>query len=218
MTALFILLVIVLMLALDIFVIQRFENRAGRAAARGVSTLSAPAVAVAPGLFYARGHTSVRIAADGSARIGIDDFARHALGGVDRVELPRPGLAIERGAALITAVRGERRLVFPSPLTGTVRAVKPENADGGERDWVLTLSPRRLGMEIGGLFVAERAIGWLRKEFERFREFLVDGFRSDPACATLPDGGEPARGALALLPEDQWHEFEDEFLAGEVAR
>jgi hypothetical protein len=61
-------------------------------------------------------------------------------------------------------------------------------------------------------------VGWLREEFERFREFVVDGFRADPAVATLPDGGEPAAGALALLPDHHWREFEDEFLAGEVAR
>ena len=69
------------------------------------------------------------------------------------------------------------------------------------------------GAELKDLRIGEEAIAWIKQEAARFREFIVDGFAASPAMATLPDGGEPAKGVLNHLPEEQWTEFEAEFLA-----
>jgi glycine cleavage system H lipoate-binding protein len=212
MTALFITGAIVSLLLLDRFVIQPLERR-GLKPADLAERIPLPAsIPVAPGRFYGLGHTAVALTENGEARISLDGFARHAFGEPERVELPRPGLFVERGAPIVTALREGRRMEVRSPLSGTVSAVRPDGEDG----WLVSLTPTRMGREFRALLVAEEAVAWLRDEFTRFREFLVDGLSLSPA--TLPDGGLPAEGALQYLPDEMLAEFEAEFLAIEVTR
>jgi glycine cleavage system H lipoate-binding protein len=209
MTALLFVSAIVSLLLLDRFVIQRLERRGPVVA---LAPFTGP-VATTPGRFYGRGHTAVALATNGDARITFDGFARHAFGEPERVELPRPGLHVGKGDPLLTAVKDGRRMEVRSPLSGTVTAVRPDGKNEGEDGWLVSLRPSRLGGEFRALMAAEEATEWLKGEFNRFREFLVDGFRLSPA--TLPDGGMPVEGALALLPEETLGEFEEEFLSGE---
>ena len=212
MTALFITGAIVALLLLDRFVVQPLERRGPKLADLAARIPVPATVGVAPGRFYGRGHTAVALTESGEARIALDGFARHAFGAPDRVDLPRPGLFVERGAPLLTARRDGRRMEVRSPLSGTVSAVRPDGGDG----WLVSLTPTRMGREFRALLVAEEAAAWLKDEFTRFREFLVDGLSLSPA--TLPDGGLPAEGALQCLPEEMLAEFEEEFLVNEVTR
>jgi glycine cleavage system H lipoate-binding protein len=208
MTALLLVGTIVVLLLLDRYVVQRVERRP----AVEVAPFTAPVVTT-PGRFYGRGHTALALADDGNARITFDGFARHAFGEPERVELPRPGLRVRKGQPLLTAVRDGKRMEVRSPLSGTVTAVRPEGSKEGEEGWLVSLKPSRLGGEFRALLAAEEAAGWLRGEFQRFREFVVDGLRMSPA--TLPDGGVPAEGALTLLPDGAIGEFAEEFLGVE---
>ncbi|MEN8151647.1 MAG: hypothetical protein ABFS86_17660 [Planctomycetota bacterium] len=213
MTALFMVGAIVALLFFDRFVIQPLERR-GPSLSELASRIPAMAVADAtPGRFYGRGHTALALAGNGDARITLDNFARHAFGAPERVELPRPGLFIQKGDRLVTAVRDGRRMEVRSPLSGTVSSVQPEAVTDGEDGWLVSLTPSRMGREFRGLMVAEEAGAWIRDEFNRFRDFLVDGLRT--GSATMPDGGLPAEGALGFLPEETLVEFEEEFLAAE---
>ena len=209
MTALLFVGAIVSLLLFDRYVIQRIERRP----VVDLAPCTVP-VQTTPGRFYGRGHTALALAGNGEARITFDGFTRHAFGAPERVELPRPGLFVGRGEPLLTAVRNGRRIEVRSPLSGTVTAVRPEGRDDGEEGWLVSLRPSRLGGEFRSLLAAEEATHWLRSEFIRFREFLVDGLRMSPF--TLPDGGVPAEGALTLLPDEAIGEFEAEFLAGET--
>jgi len=216
MTALFIVGAIVSLLLLDRYVIQPLERRGPSFDELAARLPAMAVVGPTPGRFYGRGHTALALADNGEARITLDRFARHAFGEPERVELPRPGMFVEKGDPLVTAVRDGRRMEIRSPLSGTVSAVRPEGADEGEDGWLVSLAPTRMGREFRALLVAEEAVVWLREEFTRFREFLVDGLRISPA--TLPDGGLPAAGALAFLPEETTTEFEAEFLAEDSSR
>ncbi len=169
-------------------------------------------LAPAPGAFHAKGHTWLRIADDGRVRIGLDRFLRHAVGTPDRVELPRSGASVEKGDALITVVKGDRRLHLSSPVSGEVVAVNDSKAGLRTGEWIVCIEPVRLGAELKTLHIGEEAVAWIKKEADRFREFVVDGFAAAPAMATLPDGGAPVEGVLNHLPEENWAEFEEEFL------
>ncbi len=188
--------------------------------AKRMGTAAAPAplpslvdLAPDPGSFHARGHTWVRIADDGRVRIGMDRFLRHAIGNADRVELPESGRRIRKGEPLLTVVKGDRKLALSSPVSGDVVATNGSKSGLRTGEWTVCVEPIRLGADLKDLRIGEEAVDWIRKEAARFREFIVDGFAAAPAMATLPDGGEPANGVLNLLPEEQWTEFEAEFLA-----
>ena len=74
------------------------------------------------GLRYTSDHMWVRRVADGQVRVGVTDFAQHALGDVVEVTPPAAGDAIEAGAPCgdIETVKSVSDLV--APVTGTVRA------------------------------------------------------------------------------------------------
>jgi hypothetical protein len=166
-----------------------------------------------PGSFHSRGHTWVRIADDGRVRIGMDRFLRHAVGTPDRVELPANGKRIRKGETLLTLVKGDRKLNLTSPVSGDVVATNGSRSGMRTGEWTVCVEPLRIGAELKGLRIGEEAIAWIRQEAKRFRDFVVDGIAASPAMATLPDGGEPARGVLNHLPEEHWAEFEAEFLS-----
>ena len=130
MTALFVLGVIVLFMLLDLGV----QIVSGRQEPAPVPLPAfAAEVRATRGRFYSPGHTWASLREDGEVRIGIDDFARAAVGPADRFELPSTGTLVAKGDPLVTAVKDGRRLTFPSPLSGTVTDATPDRDVGGDR-------------------------------------------------------------------------------------
>jgi CheY-like chemotaxis protein len=148
------------------------------------------------GSFLSEGHAWVRIEPNGQVRIGLDDFARKALGTVERLDLPNPGDTIARTAPLFAVWSGTKRARFGSPLSGRVLAVN----DGLLRDpsrvvvspyrdgWICVLRPSDLAKELSTLRIGKPVLAWYQDEIARLR----------------------ARGAKGA---EDWGEFEAEFLA-----
>src|SRR3989304_2852889 len=84
--------------------------RAGVRALRGVL--------LHPGLFYHPGHTWVMPQGNGMVRIGLDDFGRRLVDGVQGVELPREGARVRQGEAAVQLDCGQKRARLPSPVDG----------------------------------------------------------------------------------------------------
>ena len=95
-------------------------------------------------LKYTRDHEWVRIA-DGSARVGITDFAQHELGDIVFVEQPAVGrvVAAHEAVAVIESVKSVSDVY--APLAGTVTAVNAGlepaavNADPFGAGWLFEL-------------------------------------------------------------------------------
>ena len=94
-----------------------------------------------------------------------------------------------------------------------MRAAPGDWVDGARRGWAYTVRPDRLGAEVGGLRVGEAAAGWLRQQRHDLAAWLAET-AAMPGCPspTLPDGGEPASGALRHLDAGLWSRFECDFL------
>jgi glycine cleavage system H protein len=187
-----------------------------RFAVRGSEPQAAPArpwspLAPSPGIFASRGHTWVRLREDGYLGVGVDSFARQALGPADHWKLPKAGTEVRAGEPLLEAVKGDRRLSFRSPASGTVVAARPQATATSSGDWMLTIRPKDVGEDIRNLLVGEESRNWFQREVDRFREFLSGGLALAPA--TLPDGGQPVEGALAHVDDESWADFERKFLA-----
>ena len=84
-------------------------------------------------LRYAKTHEWVQIISDTVARIGISDFAQHALGDLVFINLPEVGEPVTVGDPFgdVESVKAVSDIV--SPLTGTVGAVNQDVLDHPEQ-------------------------------------------------------------------------------------
>ncbi len=151
------------------------------------------------GVFLSEGHTWARIEPDGNVRVGLDDFARRALGPIERVEAAARGTAVRRGETLFTVRSGNRAARLPAPLSGRVVRVHEALARDGspvsespyERGWVVVLEPANLARELPGLRIGGPVVAWYQEEIARLRQ-------------------------MGEVPED-WSAFESEFLRARTA-
>jgi len=130
------------------------------------------------GAFVAPGHTWARIEPGGQVRIGIDDFARKALGSITQVQLPEHGREVRQGQPLFTVKQGSNKVQFVAPLSGKVM----QNNDSLEgepqrliqspydRGWVLRIQPSDLAAELPVLQIGKPVIGWYQEEIARLRK------------------------------------------------
>ena len=168
------------------------------------------------------GHAWALIQPGGSIKVGIDDFIRRLVGPIDAITAPGPGTQAEEGTPLLSMRIGERELAVPSPLTGKVvsvnadlmRGMAAETDSELDQEWLIEIQPDNPRVAAKGLRAADQAARWLEGEMERLRGFLsAQVVRPALAGVTLADGGEPIRGALALLDKEGWAAFQQKFLA-----
>lgn len=71
-------------------------------------------------LRYARSHEWLKVAADGTALVGITDYAQSSLGDITFVQLPKPGTGLTAGQpfGVVESVKAASDLY--APVTGTV--------------------------------------------------------------------------------------------------
>lgn len=178
------------------------------------------------GLFLDPAHAWVRLGADGSLRVGADDFVAEALGRVEAVEPAALGSKLERGAPLATLrLAGGRRVTLRAPADGEVVAVNAtalESPDAITADpygvgWLVALWPRDHKQAIAPLFLGAGAAAFARKELARLAEFIGRARAADGALV-IADGGVPVRGAVSTLGEAELARFEQEFLSSSERR
>ncbi len=98
-------------------------------------------------LRYAKSHEWVRPAADGTAVVGITDYAQGSLGDITYVQLPKPGATLAAGQVfgVVESVKAASDLY--APVAGTVLEVNPAlisapetvNQSPYETGWMLKL-------------------------------------------------------------------------------
>lgn len=102
---------------------------------------------VPSGLRYAKSHEWLKPAGDGTATVGITDYAQNSLGDITYVQLPKIGATLAAGQVygVVESVKAASDLY--SPVAGTVIEVNtaldavPEtvNQDAYEAGWMLKL-------------------------------------------------------------------------------
>jgi glycine cleavage system H protein len=102
---------------------------------------------VPPDLRYAKSHEWLKLESDGTATVGITDYAQNSLGDITFVQLPKVGAAFKAGEAfgVVESVKAASDLY--SPVAGTVLAVNvaldgaPEKVNRSPFDegWMLKL-------------------------------------------------------------------------------
>ncbi|HEY9250344.1 MAG TPA: glycine cleavage system protein GcvH [Rariglobus sp.] len=102
---------------------------------------------VPAGLRYAKSHEWVKSAGDGTATVGITDYAQNSLGDITYVQLPKVGATLAAGQVfgVVESVKAASDLY--APVAGTVIEINPAldgapetvNRDAYEAGWMLKL-------------------------------------------------------------------------------
>ncbi len=160
----------------------RIESES-KPAVRIVSPAIAEAVAssefcVPGGAFVSSGHAWAQIEADGGVCLGLDDFARKALGRIDRIELPAKGAKLGRGDVLCVLRRGDELVRVRTPLAGEVAQVNADlqaqpvllSQSPYDRGWVCVVRPSDLATDLRGLRIGDPVVSWYQDEVTRLRK------------------------------------------------
>jgi len=98
-------------------------------------------------LKYAKSHEWVKIAADGTALVGITDYAQNSLGDITFIQLPKVGAALKAGETFGVVESVKAASDVYAPVAGTVLEVNkaldanPEKVNGSPYSdgWMLKL-------------------------------------------------------------------------------
>lgn len=222
MVALFVVVFVLLLLAIDL-VIQTRQKKyplISRAVEPSLATRS-DVVRMPKDLFFHPGHMWVRLQSGSQVSIGMDDFIQKIIGKIERVVLPEPGTFVKQGQPIAQVQHNGRNLSLIAPVTGHVRSINRDLLDNPaligenpyEAGWLLQIEPVELAANLGPLSLAEHAVSWIKKEAVRFRDFMTS-HSLQPALVgeTMMDGGIPVSNSLDHLDESSVTAFEEAFL------
>jgi glycine cleavage system H protein len=190
---------------------------------KALGVLSAAILKVPQGIFYSKNHTWVFLEKSGIAKVGLDNLLLHITGEVKIRQLKNAGESIRKGDLLAVIDQNGKSLNVFSPVSGKVLNSNPVlnenylvlNADPYGEGWLYSIKPSNWITDISSYYFAEQATEWLKKELERYKDFLamnLGNYSSPTSYAILQDGGELIDNSLSELPIEMWQDFQKEFL------
>jgi len=166
------------------------------------------------GVLVSSGHCWVSLAEDGTAKIGLDDFAKKLLGSVDSVNFPSVGVNVTAGQPLFRVNQGHRKMQFNAPLSGKVVEINEnlrkdfsrlEQKSYGQ-NWICVIEGNNLDAELPRLKIGKSAVTFFQEDLDRFQTFLqkAKGHEvSDPESLFI--------GVIEKLDDARWETAMKEF-------
>ncbi len=181
---------------------------------RPVDVLSVKGIDIPQGYYLHPGHVWLKIEADGSVRIGLDDFVRRVLGPMDKIEAPLMGKPVRQHEPAIRVIRGGKEATFASPVNGVVLDINPQLREKGQHlhhhpyatGWVLRAFPDNLRKDLPGLMIGSESQTFLNKEVDILYELIEE--TAGPLAA---DGGYLGDDIYGNLPELGWENLTRRF-------
>ena len=133
---------------------------------------------VPAGIFVAPNHTWVNIEMNGTARIGLDDFARKILRNIDAVELPKLNKSVSKGELLFSIKHNSHTINLTSSISGTVTLLNTEQVEHPEwiaskpfeLSWMCCIDPSNLAAELPALKIGVDSVNWYKAEIDKYNE------------------------------------------------
>jgi glycine cleavage system H protein len=188
-----------------------------------VGTLTADMLKIYKGVFFSNNHTWAHLDKSGTAEVGLDNFLLNLTGEAQINHQQKPGEYVRKGDLLTEIEQKGKVLRIYSPISGKILVANMQLNDSYEmllddpfvKGWIYKLEPSDWKAETGYLFLGEEATLWLKKELERFKDFIATSMgRSSPEASMVifQEGGELRNHCLAELPDEIWQDFQKEFL------
>ncbi len=166
---------------------------------------------------YHPGHTWALRESPGLVRVGLDDFAAHLIGKVQRMVLPKRGQWIRQGQKIVTVMRDGSQADLVSPIEGEVATVNDavlSDATLPGRDpygdgWLLTVLSPDAKTNFRNLLGGAVARKWTEEAASRLRTRMPV-----LAGAVAQDGGVAVDDIAGHLPDQAWSDLTREFFLG----
>lgn len=176
-----------------------------------------PEFQIPGGVFISDGHCWANVGEDGTAKVGLDDFAKKIIGKIDSVELPNLGMTVKKGQSLFTIEQGMRNISFKSPVSGKVKEINKFinqeidslNITSYDQNWICEIDADELDSELPKLKIGKSAVSFFQEDIERLKEMkrkLKTGKETDLA----PDGIIYS-GEMEKLDDISWRRFSETF-------
>ena len=161
-------------------------------------------------LAYHPGHGWAARETKQMVRVGLDDFAAHLLGQVDRVELPARGRWLRQGERAWTLVRGKHRFDMLSPIEGEVVDVNAEvledaalaHKDPYGAGWLVAVHAPAAEANLKNLLRGRLAERWMEESVATLYRRIDGG-----TGVHLQDGGRAVPDIIAQVPEERWEKL-----------
>ena len=155
---------------------------------------------VPAGIFVSQNHTWVNVEMNGTARVGLDDFARKIISKIDGVELPKLNQEIKKGEQLFSIKTNSHVINIASPLSGKITLVNAEHIEHPEwiaskpfeLSWMCCLEPSNLAEELQSLKIGADTIAWYRKEIDKYGEIVSAGEKDSRGIESSGKGSDTA--------------------------
>lgn len=173
---------------------------------------------VPAGIFISQNHTWLNMEMNGTARVGIDDFARKIIGKIDKVELPKLNTEVRKGDLLFSIKHGLHAVDLSSPISGKITLLNTEHIEHPdwiaskpfELSWMCCIEPSNLSEELHSLKIGVDSINWYKSEIDKYNE-IVKGVEEDSA-QTGPSGKGNDQAAAQSADDKLLKEFVKTFL------
>ena len=179
-------------------------------------------VEVSPGLYYDKTHTWAFMGKDGMVKVGIDDFLQRVTGPLTKVKMKSPGARVRKGMKVVSIIQDGKQLDICAPVSGTIREQNTHltrdssllNSSPHAEGWIYKIEPANWLKEVQFLLMGNPYKQWLKKEFQRLKEFLTDTIRTENTVYghVLQDGGEIREHILKDLGPEMWEDFQNNFM------
>jgi CheY-like chemotaxis protein len=168
------------------------------------------------GVLVSKGHCWVSLSDDGTAKVGLDDFARKLLGSIDSINLPTAGINVKAGDALFSINQGMRRAQFPAPISGTIVKVNEDlSSDCSSLEmtpygdnWVCVIEGNDLDAELAQLKIGKSAVAFFQEDIDRLLLSIKEANNGDAA--------EPADlsiGIMGQMDDSHWNSAAKQFFS-----
>ena len=181
------------------------------------SGAKSPEFQIPGGVFISDGHCWANVSEDGSAKVGLDDFAKKVIGKIDAVELPNLGMTVKKGQSLFTIEQGTRNISFKSPVSGKVKEINKFineeidslNVTSYDQNWICEIDTDELDSEIPTLKIGKSAVSFYQEDIERLQA-LKKKTKTGKEAELEPEGLIFA-GEMEKLDDISWKRFAEEF-------
>ena len=183
-----------------------------------LSSCPAAEFVIPGGAFISEGHCWLTLEADGTVKVGIDDFAKKLLGKIDDIEYPNLGMKVMAGQSLFSVRLGKRTIAFEAPISGQVIRINKylgENLESLEatpygHNWICTIDADDFDAELKKLKIGKSAVNFYQTEIDSFLATVKESQRAGPNAEELTR--EPLHvGQMESLEEDTWNKVAKKF-------